>query len=264
MVDAVYDKLAAALNARNTAVPAIVCKEFYDLAEWLFTPEEERRGAHVVLLGWKTADTLFPGGDAIGKPMLLDGAEYIILGVFTKAKGGFLGENGLDRQITMPLRTAQMRYPQFTDRYLVTAQARTGLRQQAFEEVQGVLRRIRRTPADQPDDFSLSTPDQIVKQFDKITGLIVMVSIAISALGLLVGGIGVMNIMLVSVTERTREIGVRKALGARRFDIVTQFLMEAITLTGVGGVVGIVFAIHAVCLLPPRLTAYSSRTARER
>ena len=214
----------------------------------LFTAEEDRRAARVALLGWKTADTLFPGGDAVGSAILLDGAEYTVLGVFAKAKGGFFGENGLDRQITLPLRTAHLRFPKL-DRYMVTAKARPGLRQQAYQEIQGILRKIRRTPAGEEDDFSLSTPDQIIKQFDQITGLIVMVSIAISALGLLVGGIGVMNIMLVSVTERTREIGIRKALGARRFDIVTQFLMEAITLTGVGGLVGIVFAIVATLLV---------------
>jgi putative ABC transport system permease protein len=214
----------------------------------LFTVEEERRAAHVVVLGWKTADTLFPDGHAMGKTFLMDGSEYVVVGVFTKAKGGFFGENGLDRQITLPLRTAQMRYPQI-DRYLITAKAFPGQRQQAYDEVVGILRKLRRVPADKPNDFSPSTSDQIVQQFDRITGLIVMVSIAISALGLLVGGIGVMNIMLVSVTERTREIGVRKAIGARRADIVMQFLMEAIALTGVGGVVGIVFAIAVTLLI---------------
>ncbi len=99
------------------------------------------------------------------------------------------------------------------------------------------------------DDFAISTPDQIIQQFDRITGLIGLVAIAISALGLLVGGIGVMNIMLVSVTERTREIGVRKALGARKRDIIGQFLVEAMTLTGAGGVLGIVIAILITMLV---------------
>jgi putative ABC transport system permease protein len=95
------------------------------------------------------------------------------------------------------------------------------------------MRRVRRLATNAPNDFAISTPDQIIQQFDRITGLIGLVAIAISALGLLVGGIGVMNIMLVSVTERTREIGVRKALGARKRDIVGQFLVEAMTLTSV-------------------------------
>jgi putative ABC transport system permease protein len=214
----------------------------------VFTPEEDRRAAKVVVLGARVAEVLFPDGRAAGNSILLDGAEYTVLGVFAKAKGGFFGENGMDRQIVMPLRTAQLRYPQL-DHYMITAKAWPGLRDQAYDEVQGILRKIRRTPANAPDDFSLTTADQIVKQFDQITGLIVMVSIAISALGLLVGGIGVMNIMLVSVTERTREIGVRKAIGARRFDIVLQFLAEATALTGVGGIVGIVFAIAVTFLI---------------
>ena len=111
------------------------------------------------------------------------------------------------------------------------------------------MRRVRHLATDAPDDFSISTPDQIIQQFDRITGLIGLVAIAISALGLLVGGIGVMNIMLVSVTERTREIGVRKALGARKRDIIGQFLVEAMTLTGAGGVLGIVIAVLITMLV---------------
>src|SRR5260370_8812336 len=109
--------------------------------------------------------------------------------------------------------------------------------------------RIRRLATGAKDDFSISTPDQIIQQFDRITSLIGLVAIAISALGLLVGGIGVMNIMLVSVTERTREIGVRKALGARRRDIVGQFLVEAMTLTGAGGMLGIIIAVLTTMLV---------------
>ncbi len=213
-----------------------------------FTPEEDRRGARVALLGATIADTLFPDGHAVGRTVQVDGAEYTVLGVFAKAKGGFFGQNGVDTQITLPLRTTQLRYPQL-DLYFVTSKAYPGLRQQAFDEIQAIIRKVRRTPAGDPDDFSLSTGDQIIKQFDSVTGLIVMVSIAISGLGLLVGGIGVMNIMLVSVTERTREIGVRKAIGARKVDIVWQFLLEAMTLTGVGGGLGILFAILATLLV---------------
>ncbi len=208
----------------------------------LFTAEEDARAARVALLGSEIADALFPDGRAIGRPMMVDGAEFTVLGVFEKAKGGFFGDNGMDREIALPLHTAQLRYPQ-VDRLMITAKARPGLRQLAYEEVEAILRKIRRTPLGQENDFALSTADQIIRQFDSITGLVVMVSIAISALGLLVGGIGVMNIMLVSVTERTREIGVRKAIGARRRDIVAQFLVEAMALTGTGGVLGILFAV---------------------
>jgi putative ABC transport system permease protein len=213
-----------------------------------FTLEEDQRGARVALIGPNVADSLFPGGQAVGMPMMMDGAEYTIIGVWAKAKGGFFGENGLDNSITLPIRTAQYRYPQI-DRYMITAKAKPGHRQEAFDEIEGAMRRIRRLPTGAPDDFSLSTPDQIIQQFDKITGLIGLVAIAISGLGLLVGGIGVMNIMLVSVTERTREIGVRKAIGARRRDIVGQFLIEAMTLTGAGGVLGIVIAVAITMLI---------------
>ena len=213
-----------------------------------FTPEEDQRSAHVVMIGANVADSLFPDGHAISRSLMMDGAEYTVVGVFAKAKGGFFGENGMDNAVVMPLRTAQNRYPQI-DRFMIIAKARPGKRQEAFYEVEGAIRRLRRLPTDTADDFSISTPDQIIQQFDSITGLIGLVAIAISALGLLVGGIGVMNIMLVSVTERTREIGVRKALGARKRDIIGQFLVEAMTLTGAGGMLGILIAVLITMLV---------------
>ncbi len=220
-----------------------------DLAEGrLFTPAEASRGEKVCMIGSSLAEALFPAGDAVGSSITVDGAEFRVLGVFEGAKGGFFGENGLDFQITVPLRTAQMRYPQ-ADRFIIVANAKPEMREEAIEEVRNILRRLRRTPPGEEDDFSLSTPDQIVERLDSITGMVLLVSIALSALGLLVGGIGVMNIMLVSVTERTREIGIRKAIGARRIDIVLQFLMEAMSLTGLGGVLGIAVSIVVTMLV---------------
>jgi len=223
-----------------------------------FTTEEDQRGAHVAIIGNNVAGSLFPDGNAVNRTMMMDGAEYTVIGVYAKAKGGFFGENGQDNAVTIPLHTAERRYPQ-VDRFMITAKARPGQRQEAFDEVEGVMRRIRKLPTDAKDDFAISTPDQIIQQFDRITGLIGLVAIAISALGLLVGGIGVMNIMLVSVTERTREIGVRKAIGARRRDIIGQFLVEAMTLTGVGGVLGIVIAVMLTLLVGLLVPSLPSR-----
>jgi putative ABC transport system permease protein len=210
------------------------------------------------MLGHSVAEALFPTGNAVNQTIMMDGAEYTVVGVYAKAKGGFFGENGLDNAVNIPLRTAQSRYPQ-VDRYMITAQAKPGLRQQAFDEVDGAMRKIRRLATGVADDFSISTPDQIIQQFDRITGLIGLVAIAISALGLLVGGIGVMNIMLVSVTERTREIGVRKAIGARRRDIIGQFLVEAMTLTGAGGMLGILIAVLITMLVGAPVPALPSK-----
>jgi putative ABC transport system permease protein len=213
-----------------------------------FTSEEDQRSAHVAIIGPNVADSLFPGAPAVDRTVMIDGAEYIVIGVYAKAKGGFFGENGLDNSITIPLRTAESRYPQ-VNRYMLTAKAYPGKRKEAYDEVEGAMRRIRRLGTGVVNDFSISTPDQIIQQFDKITGLIGLVAIAISGLGLLVGGIGVMNIMLVSVTERTREIGVRKAIGARRRDIIGQFLIEAMALTGAGGILGILIAVAITMLV---------------
>ena len=224
-----------------------------------FTEDEDQRAARVAVIGPLTAEALFPTGEILGQTFSVDGAEYVVIGVTEKAKGGFFGENGIDRQITVPFGTIRLRYPQ-ADNYFINARAREGQRDAAFDEIQSTMRKLRRTPAGEDNDFDLTTPDQIVKQFDQISGLIIMASIAISGLGLLVGGIGVMNIMLVSVTERTREIGVRKALGARKMDIIFQFLTEAVTLTGLGGMIGIAFAILVTMLVAKLFPALPSET----
>ena len=220
-----------------------------DLADGrLFTYEEARRGDRVALLGANVAEALFPRGHAVGKTFWLDGAEYRVIGVFEPAKGGFLGENDLDNQINIPFKTARLRYPHLK-RVMIVAIAKEGLRDQAYEEVEWALRRLRGLKPDEPNDFEMNTPDQIIEQFDELIGIIVSISLAISALGLLVGGIGVMNIMLVSVTERTREIGVRKAIGARSVDIILQFLLEAVALTGSGGLLGVGFSVLTVFMI---------------
>ncbi len=229
-----------------------------ELAEGRFyTPQEEARAARVCVIGPLVKQALFPGGNALGKLISVAGAEYTVLGVFAEAKGGFFGQNGQDMQIVIPYETARLRFPT-EDRLILVSKARPGMREEAYEEIRQLLRRLRKTPAGLPDDFGLSTTDQIIKRLDSILSMVVLVSIGLASLGLMVGGIGVMNIMLVSVTERTREIGVRKAIGARKFDIVVQFLTEAVTLAGIGGVAGIVFAALVTMLvgrLVPALAA---------
>lgn len=225
----------------------------------VFTPEEETRGLRVCVIGFSVAEALFPDGKALDRLITVDGSEYRVIGIFEKAKGGFFGENGLDRNIEIPLTVARQKYP-FADNFFLTGRAREGMREQALDEMQAAMRRVRGVKPGEENDFNISTADQIIQQFDRITGLVVLVSIAISGLGLLVGGIGVMNIMLVSVTERTREIGIRKALGARRPDIVFQFLLEASSLTVMGGLLGIVFAVLVTLLVAALVPALPSAT----
>jgi putative ABC transport system permease protein len=213
-----------------------------------FTPEEDERAARVCVIGPQVADALFPDGKPLGRLVQVAGTEYQVVGVLDDAKGSFFGTNRQDTQILIPLRTSMIRFPT-EDRFIIVTKARPGMREDVFEEQRQMLRRLRKTPADAKDDFGLSTADQIVKNLDSILTVVVAVSLGLSSLGLLVGGIGVMNIMLVSVTERTKEIGVRKAIGARRSDIITQFLMEAVTLTGLGGVLGVTISVLLTLLI---------------
>jgi putative ABC transport system permease protein len=222
-----------------------------------FTPEENERGQRVCVIGPLVAEALFPDGKAVGRTINVAGQDWYVAGVFAKAKGSFFGSNGQDSQIAVPLVTARQRWPT-EDRFVIVSKARPGMREEAQEEIRQLLRRLRKTPRNDADDFSLTTADQIVNRLDSILSVVVMVSIALSSLGLLVGGIGVMNIMLVSVTERTKEIGIRKAIGAKKSDIVVQFLMEAVTLTSLGGIAGVTFSVLITLLISKLVPALPS------
>jgi putative ABC transport system permease protein len=206
-----------------------------------YTAEEERRRSKVCLLGANIQKSLFPEGNAVGQSIIMDGAIYRVLGVFEKRKGGFLGENRQDNVVMIPLKTIQTRYPD-SETVILYCQAKTGMRDTALYEVEVELRKLRGLASKDKTNFTLSTSDSIIQQLDRVTLLVQTGTLAISGLGLLVGGVGVMNIMLMSVTQRTREIGVRKAIGARRRDIVWQFLLEAALLTTIGGVLGVSIA----------------------
>jgi putative ABC transport system permease protein len=209
--------------------------------------DEHRRD--VVVLGVNAVEALFPNrGTVVGTHILIGDRTFEVIGVLEKRKSGFFGENEEDNAVMMPFQTARKISPQ-DDFMMLMVQAKSGRIPEALDQVRDILRRQRGLKFNDPDNFDLSTANKIVEQFDSITGAIGMIAIAISSVGLLVGGIGVMNIMLVSVTERTREIGVRKAIGARRKDIISQFLFEAMTLTFLGGALGVVIAIGISYLL---------------
>ncbi len=219
--------------------------------------EEQRR--NVMVIGVNAADALFPGkqDSIVGTEVRMGGYNFEVVGVLEKRKSGFFGENEEDNAVLIPFRTAQKVAPG-RGWILFVIQARSGQLMEALTQSEDILRRRRNVKFGDPNNFDIKTADNFVKQFDSIFAMIGLVAIAISSLGLLVGGIGVMNIMLVSVTERTQEIGIRKALGARRRDITNQFLFEAMTLTFLGGMLGVVLAIgisKLVMLLVPSLPA---------
>jgi putative ABC transport system permease protein len=207
------------------------------------TEGDDQQRRQVIVLGVNAADALFPAEEekAIGKVVRMNGQSWEVIGVLEKRKSGFFGENEEDSKVLLPYRTARKVAPQRS--YLLhIIKAKSGRVMEALEESESILRKRRNLAFDKPNDFDIKTADQFIKQFDGITGMVGLIAIAISSLGLLVGGIGVMNIMLVSVTERTKEIGIRKAIGATRKDIVLQFLLEAMTLTFIGGIIGLIAA----------------------
>ena len=203
-----------------------------------FTEEEGRRRAPVVVIGADIEKGLFATVSPIGKTMNVDGHQLEVVGTMVRPAASFFGDE--DNRVLVPYWMMQKMFPNARENAIVVT-AKEGQLPKALDEVRSVLRIDRHVPYDKPDNFALSTADQMVSDFRQITAITFMVMAVLSSIGLLVGGIGVMNIMLVSVTERTQEIGLRKAIGARRGDIILQFLLEASVLTTLGGFAGIVF-----------------------
>jgi putative ABC transport system permease protein len=199
------------------------------------------------MLGENVAPVLFPEGHPVGKDVMIDGLPFMVVGVVEKPKGGF-GMGDEDRRVLIPFSTFRKVYP-YADELNMRIQAKTGMVDQMVDQAREVLERRRNVPYGGKENFSIQTAEQQVQQFHSIMQMTYVVTTVVASIGLLIGGVGVMNIMLVSVTERTREIGVRKAIGAKRSDITLQFLLEAMTLTGAGGVIALVLVNLLILLI---------------
>ena len=190
------------------------------------------------MIGADLLKSLYSNVDAVGKTISVAGREFEVIGTMNRPAASFFGQD--DLRIVVPFFTLRRFFPQQKELAIVV-NAKEGQLLKAMDQTRVLLRIDRRVPYSKPDNFAMSTAEQMVSDFRQITSMVALVMVVLSSVGLLVGGIGVMNIMLVSVTERTKEIGVRKAIGARKSDIILQFLMEAIVLTALGGLAGIAF-----------------------
>lgn len=203
-----------------------------------FSPGEDAAGANVVLVNPKIVEKLFLGEDPVGKQVRLNGDLFIVIGVYNPLVNAF--DNGSKGKIVVPFETARRRLSVGTDWMDVTVKPHDGVdRDLAMDDVISTLRAMRHRRPTQANDFFASTPEKLLQLYDRIVGVFFLVMITLSAIGLCVGGVGVVAIMMISVTERTSEIGVRKALGATRGLILWQFLVEAVTLTGTGATLGL-------------------------
>ncbi len=257
-------------GAKNDTAMVIGMNEKWPVVMSLYLPRlgrfitesEVSRSARVAVLGSETADALFPTTNPLGKEIRVGPEAFTVVGVLAK-RGQMFGQSR-DNFVGLPI-TTLMKYFRYEKDGLeiMAVPRRSDTLGETIEQITGVMRQRRKVPYGKPNDFSIMTQDTMVDLYNQLTGAAYLVMMVISSIGLLVGGIGVMNIMLVSVKERTREIGIRKAIGARGGDILKQFLIEAMFLTGLGGIIGVLagFAIalivNAATPLPAAVTPWS-------
>jgi putative ABC transport system permease protein len=222
-----------------------------------FTDLEDRAGAQVAVIGDSLARALFGASRAVGRSLTLGGDTYFVVGEIAPRKGGFFGENRQDSVLAIPVGTVKRRFPDI-DRVVLYARAKPGLRELARAEVEATLRRLRRLPPSQPNDFTLSTADSIIRTLDGVSAQVGMVTVLLAAVSLFIGGIGIANVQIISVRERTREIGVRLAIGAPRRQVLNQFLLEAALLSGAGGLAGVLIAVLVGLLLGLFVSGFSA------
>jgi putative ABC transport system permease protein len=228
----------------------------------LYTDDDDKRAAHVCVLGHDTWEQLFGDQPAVGKEVTVESGLYTVIGVLAKRKQPFSGgRNPQDNAVYFPMGTFHNLHPEDLDLWVSVKYDDPKNKSLVEEEIRELLRIRRKVKVSADDNFEIFGPDSLSKLWSQLTGGLVLFMIAVSSVGLMVGGVGVMNIMLVSVTERTREIGVRKALGATKRNLLTQFTTEAVTLCAVGGVIGVLLGAvltWIIYLLPIGLPASMS------
>jgi len=222
-----------------------------------FTELEDRSGARVAVIGASLARALYGNRRAVGQSLTLDGETYFVVGEIAPRKGGFFGENRQDSVLSLPAGTVRKRFSE-ADNVVLYVRAQPGQREAARAQTEAVLRRLRGLKAADENDFTLSTADSIIRSLDRVSAGVGLITLALAAVSLVIGGIGIANVQVISARERTREIGLRLAVGAPRRDVLTQFVLEAAILSTAGGLAGVACAVGIGLLLGLVLSGFSA------